>query len=400
MAPSDSTTTRPLTAPAFAAAAGGPRASKIARAAVLPRYRRWFAALVLLLLSTPLVVGITRQDSPEYIVKEGRLPAPAPSVPADFSDWLALAGRIDAYLNDHFGLRHAMIRLHKDSTYPVFLKVNTAVLIGRDGRMFYEGNEMVRQSAGLVLRSERVAEAADLLASMREALARRGIPFLVAVPPNASTTYQDDLPYWAQSNGRKTEYDLFLDDLKSRGVKTVDLRPALLAVRRNGGEAYLMHDAHWTPRGAIAGFNAVVEADGRPEWRIDPATAIGPLAERKGGDVARILGVQDEVSELAESFVLPLRGVDRAFSTDVMPDHVVTTGRRGPTILVIGDSFTTGYFPYMLSQHVGRAVWIHHHQCAFDWKKVDEFHPDEVWWAPTERFLVCDPGARPAHFAG
>ena len=31
----------------------------------------------------------------------------------------------------------------------MLLKVNTAALIGRDGRMFYEGDEMVRQSAGL-----------------------------------------------------------------------------------------------------------------------------------------------------------------------------------------------------------------------------------------------------------
>jgi len=36
-----------------------------------------------------------------------------------------------------------------------------------------------------------------------------------------------------------------------------------------------------------------------------------------------------------------------------MPDHVVDTGAPGPTILVIGDSFTANYFPLMLSQHGG-----------------------------------------------
>ncbi len=53
-----------------------------------------------------------------------------------------------------------MIRLHRDLSHPVLFKVNTAVLIGRSGRMFYQGNEMVRQSAGLVLRDARVAQAA------------------------------------------------------------------------------------------------------------------------------------------------------------------------------------------------------------------------------------------------
>src|SRR5574337_834502 len=268
--------------------------------------------------------------------------APAPRWPSSFARLRALPGAFDAYLKDHFGLRHAMIGLHKDLTHPVILKVNTAALIGRDGRMFYAGNEMVRQ----------------------------------------------------------TEYDLFLKELAARGVKTVDLRPAMTAVRAAGEEAYLMHDAHWTARAALAGFNAVAEADGHPGWRIDPATAIGPPAPRKGGDVARILGVQDDVVEMAETLTLPEVGADEAISEGPMPDHVVATGRPGPTVMVIGDSFTASYFPLMLAQHVGRAIWVHHHRCGFDWGLIDKFRPDELWWAPTERFLLCDAGARPIGFAG
>ena len=101
---------------------------------------------------------------------------------------------------------------------------------------------------------------------------------------------------------------------------------------------------------------------------------------------------------MAEPFALAATGTDEAISPGVMPDHVVTTGKPGPTIMVIGDSFTAGYFPLMLSQHVGRAIWVHHHECGFDWKLIDRLRPDEVWWAPTERFLVCDPGARPIDF--
>lgn len=367
---------------------------------MLLRYRRIFAVLSFLLLATPLVFGVVLPDSPELVFKEGRRLAPAPAAPADLADLTALPNEVDDYLKDRFGLRHAMIKLHRDLSHPVLLKVNTAALIGRDGRMFYQGNEMVRQSAGLVMRDRRVAEAADMIAAMRDALVRRGVRFLVTVPPNSSTIYQEDLPVWAQSKGRKTEYDLFLDDLATRGVKTVDLRPTLKAARAVGEEVYLLHDAHWTARGAVAGFNAVVEADGRPDWRVDPAKAIGPPQERKGGDIARILGVQDDVSEMAETLALASRGRDEPLSQDIMPDHVVTTGNPGPTVMVIGDSFTAGYFPQMLSQHVGRAVWVHHHQCGFDWKLIDRFRPDEVWWAPTERFLVCDPGVHPLDFSG
>ena len=106
------------------------------------------------------------------------------------------------------------------------------------------------------------------------------------------------------------------------------------------------------------------------------------------------------MTETAEPFAMPQIGTDEPLSDAVMPDHVVTTGRWGPTIMVIGDSFTANYFTLMLSQHVGRAIWIHHHECGFDWKLIDRFHPDEVWWAPTERFLICDPEVHPLNFAG
>jgi alginate O-acetyltransferase complex protein AlgJ len=365
---------------------------------MLSRHRRYFAVLAFLLLGTPFIVGLVRPDSPELILKEGRLLAPAPPVPHSLEAFGAFPGEADAYLKDHFGLRQTMIHAHRDLSHPV-LYGNEQVLIGRDGRMFYLGRDMVRQSAGLVLRDQKVAGAADLLAEMRDALARRGVGFLVAAPPNSSTIYQDDLPLWAQKQGRKTEYDLLLADLAARGVKAVDLRPALEKARSDA-EPYLLHDTHWTARSAVLAFNAIAEADGHPDWRLDPDSSIGPPSERKGGDVARIIGVEDEVTETVQELALPSGGKSEDLSPGPMPDWVLSSGRPGPTIMVIGDSFTASYFPPMLAQHVGRVVWLNHRECGFDWNWIDKFQPDEVWWTPTERFLICDEGVRPLNFAG
>ena len=112
-----------------------------------------------------------------------------------------------------------MLRLHKDLTRPVLFKDNEFAVFGKSGRMFVLADDMVFQSAGRVVRDDKVGEAADMLAAMRSALDRRGVRFLVAVPPNSSTIYPDDLPSWASDPGRRTEYDLLLDDLKARGVK-------------------------------------------------------------------------------------------------------------------------------------------------------------------------------------
>jgi alginate O-acetyltransferase complex protein AlgJ len=362
--------------------------------AMLRRYRRYFALLAFGLLATPLVVGLVRPDSPELIFKEGRRLAPPPTPPDGFKDLAMLPGQIDPYLKDHFGFRHLLIQLHKDLTKPMLGFGGSDVLIGRDGRMFYLGGEMVRQSAGLIVRDQKVADSANLLARMRDALEKRGIAFFVVVLPSTSSIYQDDLPIWAQSHGRKTEDDLFLQDLAERGIKTVDLRPTLTKAASEG-KAYLLHDSHWTVRGAVAGFNAVVEADSHPDWRVDPTKALGPPEEVKGGDLARLLGEQDEVTETAEPLALPAGGKVENLSHDLMPAHMITTGKPGPTILVVGDSFTASFFPPMLAQHVGRAIWVHYSNegCSFDWSLVDKYHPDEVWWAPVERALICESGA-------
>ena len=59
-----------------------------------------------------------------------------------------------------------------------------------------------------------------MLAAMNDAAsAQRGVKFLVALPPNSSTIYQDDLPGWAQNPGKATEYDLLLKDFAAKGVK-------------------------------------------------------------------------------------------------------------------------------------------------------------------------------------
>jgi alginate O-acetyltransferase complex protein AlgJ len=362
---------------------------------MITHWRRYFAIPTFLLLATPLAVGIIRPDGPAAILKEGRFLAPAPRMPVSSAGWFSLPKEVDAYLRDHFGLRQALIRAHKDLTKPMLGFGNDSVLVGREGRLFYLGEDTVRQSAGLILRDERVSETAALLARINAALAARGIKFLVAVPPNAPTIYEDDLPRWAQRRGRRTEYDLLLDELAAKGVRAIDLRPAETAARAEG-PAFYMHDTHWTARGALAAFDAIVEADGRQDWRLDPKSALSEPKSQDGGDLARMLGVEG-LTETAEDLTPP-SGRKELLSANPFSDYVATSDKPGPTIMLFGDSFTGGYFDRMLLTHAGRVIWLEHRRCKFDWKAIDRFRPDEVWWMPNERFLICDPGAEPVGF--
>ena len=365
---------------------------------MLRAWRRYAAPAAFLLLATPLVAGIVHPDSPAAVLKEGRRLAPPPKPPGSRADWLMLPAETEAFLKDHFGLRQAMIRAHKDLTKTVLGLGGDSVLLGRDGRMFYLGENAVRQSAGLVLRDQRAADTVALLNEVNDKLRAQGVRFLVAPPPNAATVYQDDLPDWARKGVRRTEYDLVMEGLAANGIAAVDLRPVLAASQAEGG-AYYRHDSHWTPRGELAAYNAIAEAEGRPDWRLDPKMVLGPPALRKGGDLSRMLGVQDTVAETVEPFAPPV-APKQLLTSDPYGDFALTSDASGPTILIVGDSFTAGEFAQMALQHAGRVVWLDHRHCGFDWRAVEKFHPDEVWWMTNERFLVCDPGARPLAFAG
>jgi alginate O-acetyltransferase complex protein AlgJ len=370
------------------------------RAAPLPEMiatpSRYLSLFIFLLLATPLLAGFIMPESGQEILKEARTRAPAPSLPRDMDEVAAWPKEADAYLGDRFGLRNHMIRLHANLAKRWLGEGGEAVLVGRRGRLFFLGEDSVRQSAGLIRRDSGATETADFVAAMRDALSQRGIRFLVASPPNATTIYQDDLPSWARSNGRTTEYDILLADLAARGIKTVDLRPVVRAVRSDA-PAYFLYDTHWTPRAAIAGFNAIAEADGHREWRIDPDATLAPWTEHQGGDLARLIGVNDDVVEPAQELTLPA-GSKVELTTETFPTYVATGDQPGGTIMIIGDSFTQHYFAPMLLKYVGRVVWLHHKWCGFDWKLIDRFQPDEVWWTPTERYLLCNPNVRPDGF--
>ena len=362
---------------------------------MLRPYRRYYIFLAACLLGLPLVVSLVTPGRGTISTREAKVLAPVPSFPDSLNGWVALPRHIDAYLSDHFGLRPVFLR-----AYAVIMSCalahagNPRVLTGADGWMFYRGDDMVRQSAGMIRRDARVAETADLLATMHTVLAARGIRLLVASPPNSATIVEEELPLWARNLGRPTEYDVFLDDLAASGVAAVDLRPALRAAKAEG-RLYRKHDTHWTPRGALVAFNAIAQADLHADWKLDPASVLGPPATIVGGDLARMVGTDADVTEQDQPMVLPL-GKHATFDPhDPFATFVQTSDRTGPTIMIIGDSFTENYFAPFLLQHTGRVVWLHHRFCRFDWKWIDEFHPDEIWWMPNERWLLCEQGGRP-----
>jgi alginate O-acetyltransferase complex protein AlgJ len=360
---------------------------------LLARYRRNWIFVIVALLATPMLVQLFEARA-TVSEREARTLAPRPDVPKTLLQWRQYPRALDRFLSDHFGLRDALVRINGLIRYAVVSPTDLRVVYGRGRWLFFNGDGMLQQSMGLLRRERDIKAFADFAAHYRDHLARKNTAFLVAVPPNSATILGNQLPEWAGSKPVESEYDLMMRALASRNVKMVDLRPAL--AEANAEEiAYLRTDTHWTKRGALVGYNAVVAALGHPDWTIDPKLVVRGHSRIPGGDLARMLGVSADVNDV-DSIIDLSPYAPRAFEVTSIDTHqretggsVTQTGRQGPTVVILGDSFTEHYWRRYFALHVARYVWIHHELCGFVPEIADAFKPDAVILAPTERFMFC-----------
>lgn len=359
---------------------------------LLARYRRPWLIAIMGLLAAPMAAQILQPKS-TFSADEARMFSSAPMWPRTLQDWLALPRNLDRYVADHFGLRAQLVRAHGRLRYAVDLPSDLRVIIGRDDWLFLSGDGTIEQATGQLLRDAEIAKFADRAAALRSRLEARGARLLVTIPPNSSTINRARLPAWAAQAPPYSEYDLMMKALATRGVAALDLRPILLAANANY-PTYRRTDTHWNKFGALIAYDAVVSALNKPEWAFDPARVVKGFAPVQGGDLARLLAVSHDIGDEDAIIDLssyggkppPATPIDTQFEDG---GDLVESSHDGPTVVVIGDSFTRGYWQDYFGLRAGRYVWIHHEQCGFMDSVVDSFDPAIVVLAPVERQMFC-----------
>ncbi len=99
-----------------------------------------------------------------------------------------------------------------------------------------------------------------------------------------------------------------------------------------------------------------------PDWRLDPADRVlAPPTTRKGGDLARMLGVERQGDRARPGVALDTERKAEDLSGAPFSDYALeTSDKPGPTILVVGELLHRWVtFAPMLSQHAQTVVWLH-----------------------------------------
>jgi hypothetical protein len=349
-----------------------------------------------LALAAPLVIRFV-QGEPESTADENREPARAPALPGDVDELVAFPDAFQAYYDDSFGLRGALLAVHSFVKLALFgVSPAKDVVVGKSGWLFLNTEHALEISFGYFPASpEHVESWVRALEERQRWLAERHIAYAFAIAPNKEEIYPDRVPERFARVGPS-----LLDALAVRAAEHgtscfVDLRPALIAARAQdvaGDPLYYPGDTHWTARGAWVGCNALLAHLHAEVPALEPSLRESFVARRvpsPRNDLDREVGRANALESVP--FLVPLhpRAYETAFQEVpkrerrfAVDDHTL------PRVLFLHDSFGPSVEPY-LAEHCAELV------CRFDYSLAEDvielLRPDVVIQLYTERGLVKAP---------
>ena len=323
-------------------------------------------------LSVPLLAGILDIGKSTEAVEKHPL-ATLPALPGDFAAALAYPRVMDGYIQDNFGLKRYLAFVPALKYRFVEGAVVDEVIVGKDGWLFYSGEESIPKHRGMkCLPDDQVRAIASRLTALRSATEAHGGKFVFAIAPDKQSIYPEYLPAWMRRIGPCSVHDQAVLAAGTSGVGVVDLRPVLLAAKASGDRVYHQTDTHWNEKGAsIAAARILAQAGVRLNTDDLPKL----VSATRTGDLALMLNMPELREEVLH---YPLGAAVQGRTRSGIPG--------GPSVLLIGDSFSASLMGFFESAQVGRLSWMHARKGDAE-KLIADTHPSIVILAIAERAL-------------
>ncbi|MEM8772344.1 MAG: hypothetical protein AAGD92_11900 [Pseudomonadota bacterium] len=371
--------------------------------------RRIVAALFVLLLAAPGTAAFFKPaDIGAIAAIENRAAARWPSWPQRLDDINGYARQVDAYLEDRFGFRERLIAVNLWLTRQINLSTSGRdAIIGKEGWLFYaDGGALEMHMGRAPFRSGQAAAWLDGAERLQRDVADRGGAFALMIPPQKASVYSEYMPDFIKAGRGASRLDILTEGAPARGLALADARARLLK-KKDDAPLYYQSDTHWTAFGAYEGYLAFMDAVNN---KLGVSAPVLPPDRLKfgtrsfSGDLARMLGQQEQFSETAPSLAIRDQtrfedGEVENFAYGSFKTRIITMDApERPSLLIIGDSFSYAMLPY-LRESFSRIVFTHHHTGTFDRAVLDEYPADVVLLQMVEVMLI-HPLPTPAAPAG
>ena len=292
--------------------------------------------------------------------------------------------KFDDYYNDHLPFRTELRTLWTKLNYRLFnTTVDSRVIIGKEGWLFYRGDNSIEQVQGTINFTDNQKE--RILTGIQtnaQKLKEKNIEMYVLILPNKENIYREYLPDSIIIKDQVSRTEKLVDYIqKETNINIVYPKEELLEAKKDY-QIYKKYDTHWNDIGAFIGTIALQKKiDSSFSFDLNNMT-IEEKDKLVSGDLANFASLNDELFEKAATVV------------DFYPEIQCTSKSNGPytefnsnskndkTVLFIGDSFREGMQQY-LSKLYKRVIYMHRD----DYKnEVEKFNPDIVIVEAVERF--------------
>ena len=349
-------------------------------------------ALLILTPSLAQIAGIGKQSG------ENRSLAEFPTL-RSAKEIKDLTQKMDAYVNDRFGLRRQLVRLNSLIRFKLGISSSKDVVIGEDGWLFYTADSLMEQHTGAdVFTPAELDTWIDWIQSVRGCLVERDIAFYFIIAPDKNTIYPEKLPDYPRPPTATTRFDQVVNRLRRTNIDFIDPREAMFEAKAQGIPIYHGGDTHWTKQGAYVAYELFMDQLRRRFPSIVPVTLadfdVGD-SQRMASDLAVLLALdrvieykvetleRDTPSHLAEK---PVRSMKPGWGWPVLEWHNDLASQ--PRLLVFGDSFTDYILgPNFLYETFGDPVFTHHNNGTLNLNLIEEFNPDVVVLEMADRYL-------------
>ncbi len=266
---------------------------------------------------------------------------------------------VNTYVADHFGFRSTFIRVHNWLKLRGFrTPPNDLVVLGKNGWLFWAGQSQLPLTRNVkpFLR-ENIDRLTTVYGRTQAWMDRRGITFMIVIPPDPATVYSEMLPDWLKPAPGPTRREVFISRVNAfMHYPVLDLAPALKEARSQH-PTYHATDSHWNRWGAFVSLNLVMKQlrQRRPEIAWEPERYSFDPVPAQGLDLARSMGLSDLYSDF--KFTKPEPLYVRTDERDARNFTTICATCQDKTILMVRDSFGKNMRPY-ISNTFRKAVYV------------------------------------------
>lgn len=264
---------------------------------------------------------------------------------------------IDAYLDDHFGLRDYFLVINSRITQALSANKKALAIEHNDWAFFHHS---VAQYQGR-LDEVKIDLFLKRLADFKTAIG--DIPVFVSVVPNKTHVYPEKLPPHILGSDA---YARTIDKMrKIEGIYVLDLLPTLREAKQERA-TYMNYDTHWNGWGAYAAYKRIIaEINATYGLNIPIKADIDHIDSdlTTRGDLWSILGYQDFVPDYKYPVIFKAKHAkikDTSFPN--IDEKIKTQTSHNPKgkgrVMVIHDSFMSGYLQEYLAESFKEADFV------------------------------------------